>query len=186
MAQGQPREQNLPFFWPHEKGRPFATAEDFLVHVNFVTLRDERPAIEGMRRLQSSFQDLRDNPNLSLSPSRIEHYGTLSCLINLEFKIESTICANPDDTGIPVFLRGGLRPSDPHSFANGYAYSPSDKIQLQFQFPTIGIPRWQEAVCWAYLLIRRWRVSDGPPPGDCSKLPRSSSIEPKVRRGHHG
>jgi hypothetical protein len=139
-------------FWPPEPGRPSESADDFVVLV--VTTYGDQRTIE---MLQASVRAAAHG-----KPDR--EYG-LDCLRPRSPAPAQCIT----DTGHEPAAHFTLL--DSMSTVRTFAFSARDGVYTTVTFPLIGLPKWQAVLCGSYALLRRWRVSGGPPPDDCSKLP---------------
>lgn len=147
-------------FWPTEPGRPFNSGEDFLVRV-----REARP-MERNKALERQ-QFVRNGVTRGGGPTTIEN--------GLECHTYATgykYCATPTGTDPDVAMSLSMFPDN--QYWRMRLYSPADSLWVELDFPEVGQSRWPEVVCHTLLLIRSWRISDGPPPPDCSKRPRLS------------
>jgi hypothetical protein len=154
-------------FWPPEPGRPYLTPDDFFVRVVDLYPRDANAALEGQKAVRGG----------EFGPNRtVEEYGQLKCGID-KSNPSPILCRNPIADDPAVYISGGapIRSADGAFVAmRMYFYSRADGLQARVDFPGHGLPRWEEIVCKTLSLVRTWRVSPGPPPGDCTKLPRLS------------
>jgi hypothetical protein len=158
-------------FWPPEPGRPDRTGGDFLARVVDVYPRDAKQAMEAQTGLRGS----------GFGPNRtVTNYGRLQCGIAERVSAGQIICFNPVDDdpavymhgGAPNFMRDGGR--EPWRPMRLYFYSRADGLTGRIDFPDLGLPRWDEMMCKTLSFVRAWRVPPGPPPGDCTALPRPS------------
>jgi hypothetical protein len=168
---GQPIQSfaGMNWFWPPEPGRaPALSATDFLVHVRRLGIAPD--GIEGQKRIRG------DERSRTVSRDMVD-YGTLKCGINRTegFRGSPIICANPFSEDPAVYIFGGQRLREKEGYLSTlqmYFYSRADGIDVNLFFPEGGLPRWREIVCRTQFLIRTWRLNGGPPPDDCSNLPR--------------
>ncbi|MSP76047.1 MAG: hypothetical protein EXR12_07920 [Rhodospirillaceae bacterium] len=147
-------------FWPTEPGRPFNSGEDFLVRVRAARPMERDKALERQ-------QFTRDGVTRGGGPTTNEN--------GLECHTYATgykYCATPIGTDPDVAMALQLFPEN--LFWRMRLYSPADSLWAELDFPELGQAHWPEVVCRTLLLIRTWRISDGPPPPDCSKRPRLS------------
>lgn len=144
-------------FWPPEPGRPYFVAHDFVVRV--VDLVPTKPGFAPL--------------NNKIGPNRIvEHYGRLACGTDRE-NPTPIVCQTPVDDEIVVSVGGQFYTSIQAGYAalRMYVYSRPDSLRIRIDLPLQALLRWEAVVCNTLSLIRTWRVSGGPPPDGCSKLP---------------
>jgi len=170
-------KQSLGWFWPTEPGRPSGTLDDFVVHVDFVKVREERVGVEGLQELQRVYSKSREPTN------EIVKYGSLACDFNMPFDGTKTMCANPGDDDVLVYFQE-FTSNNRRGIAQGYAFSRTARIEVILQFPKLGLPRWREIVCQTYSLIRAWRTPIGEQSADCAK--RLSLTRPEQRGNTDG
>lgn len=150
------------WYWPPEPGRPFFSGDDFLVFVSQALPLDPS---QGMARQRWPRERVGGSEGL------ITREDGLDCR---SYPTGAKLCFTPlgDDPDVSMDL--GLRPDNP-VWAMKF-YSRADSMWVKLDFPGLGQSRWPEVVCRTLLLVRTWRISAGPPPPDCFKSPRLSSL----------
>jgi hypothetical protein len=155
------RERAGRGYWPPEPGRPAFSDKDFLVFVLEAVPMDRT---KGLARQWWPREVAEGNKGL------ITREDGLDCR---SYPTGHKDCFTPlgDDPDISMSLYdwGDL------TVWNMKFYSSQDSMWVRLDFPGVGQSRWSEVVCRTLFLIRSWRISGGPPPPDCSKLPRLSS-----------
>ncbi len=157
-------------FWPPEAGRARLSGDEFLVHVVEVAPRDVDSALRGQLALRPKSMD---------SKRSAQTFGSLTCGVDQNNVNHVTyVCSAPIDADPMVYISGSHvgDPQADYSSMRMYLYSRADGLNVRIDFPDQGLPRWQEIICKTLSLFRSWRASDGPPPMDCSRLPRLSRM----------
>jgi hypothetical protein len=141
--------QSPNMFWPGERGRPYNSADDFVVQVYWASYAD-RWNPDMVRALGQRFTSGLRNSDYGLDCSRIET-GHVYCI------------TSPDRDPTALFTT-----INSTEFLLGYAFSSNDRLEVHVGIPMIGLPKWPQVLCQTYALLRTWRQSDGPPPEKCT------------------
>jgi hypothetical protein len=150
-------------YWPREAGRPpVGRQDDFLVLVHDVAF------VAGKKEINRQ-QWRRERVGGGIGSNKVEN--GLECRA---YPIGSKDCVTPLGYDPDVVME--LRPMSGNSTWRAYIHSSVDPLWADLSFPELGQSRWPEAVCRTLQLIRSWRLSGGPPPPDCSKAARLSSV----------
>jgi hypothetical protein len=152
-------------YWPSEPGRPFGSRDDFLVLILDVAFIADKKENNRQKRMRDGV--MRDG-----GPTGVEN--GLDCH---SYPTGYKYCVTPLGAEPEVGMDLTIMPSNPTWSMS--VYSSADPMWVELRFPELGQSRWPEIVCRTLLLIRSWRISDGPPPPDCSKTPRLSSVAPR-------
>lgn len=137
-------------FWPSEPGRPSESADDFAVVV--VASHGDQKTVD---MLQAAVR--------AAGRAELDREYGLDCL---HPQIAPTQCitdAGRDPAAHFTWVDGPLTSAAVRTFA----YSSKDGVYTTIVFPLIGMPKWAAVLCQSYALLRKWRVSAGPPPDDC-------------------
>jgi hypothetical protein len=146
-------------FGSAKPGRPSESADDFAVVA--VTSFGDQQTVD---MLQASVR----------AAVRVRHdreYG-LDCLRPEVAPIHCITAAGRDPAAYFMLVDTPLAPAAVRTIA----FSSKDGVYTTITFPLIGMAIWPAVLCQTYILLRRWRVSGGPAPDDCSKLP---AVPPK-------
>jgi len=149
-------------YWPPEPGRPAFSNKDFLVFVSEAIPMDQT---QGLARQRWPRERMGGKEGLITREEGLDcrSYPT-------GYKDCVTPLGDDPDVSMSLSLWGDLTVWDM------MLYSRADSMWVKLAFPGVGQSRWPEVVCRALQLIRSWRISGGPSPPDCSKLPRLSSL----------
>jgi len=149
-------------YWPPEPGRPAFSSTDFLVFVREAVPMDRA---QGLARQRWPREVPEGNKGLTTREDSLEcrSYPT-------GYKNCFTPLGDNPDVSMSLELWGYL------TVWSMKFYSITDSLWVKLDFPGVGQSRWSEVICRTLFLIRSWRISGGPSPPDCSKLPRLSSL----------
>jgi hypothetical protein len=172
VSDGKPEAEGVPplgskerigrGYWPPEPGRPAFSSTDFLVFVLEAVPLDRA---QGLARQRWPREMPEGNKGLTTREDNLECRS---------YPTGHKDCFTPlgDDPDVRMWLGFG----GDLTVWNMNFYSIPDSMWVKLNFPGVGQSRWSEVVCRTLFLIRSWRISGGPPPPDCSRLPRLSSF----------
>jgi hypothetical protein len=165
LADGKPSQHRMYYtstFWPPEAGRPTSGIEDFIVSVVGAVYEPD----DDLTRKQVNERRWRED-RVAKGGMSVETAFGLTCYTPKVRRLPE-LCVTPLEAD-PVVMIQSL--ADGSRSVEMQFHSRIDKFFVELHFPQIALSRWQDVVCRTLLLIRSWRVSEGPAPPDCSKLP---------------